>query len=112
MYVEPTDAPKRKAVTVPRLRAMKGRGEKIVALTCYDASFAAQMEAIGVDVALVGDSLGMVVQGHASTLPVTLDQMVYHASLVARGCRRRCRSWTSRSCSLAIRRRRSRRRRA
>lgn len=85
MYVQSADAPKRKPVTVPGLRAMKARGEKIVVLTCYDASFAAQMDAAGVDVALVGDSLGMVVQGHASTLPVTLDQMVYHTSLVARG---------------------------
>ncbi|MDE2053612.1 MAG: 3-methyl-2-oxobutanoate hydroxymethyltransferase [Xanthomonadaceae bacterium] len=85
MYVQPADAPKRKPVTVPGLRAMKARGEKIAVLTCYDASFAAQMEAAGVDVALVGDSLGMVVQGQSSTLPVTLDQMVYHTSLVARG---------------------------
>ncbi|MGH8115786.1 MAG: 3-methyl-2-oxobutanoate hydroxymethyltransferase [Rhodanobacteraceae bacterium] len=85
MYVEPADAPKRKPVTVPRLRAMKAHGEKIAILTCYDASMAAQMEAAGVDAVLVGDSLGMVVQGHRSTLPVTLDQMVYHASLVARG---------------------------
>lgn len=85
MYVESADAPKRKLVTVPKLRAMKERGEKIVVLTCYDASFAAHIEAAGVDVALVGDSLGMVVQGNSSTLPVTLDQMVYHASLVARG---------------------------
>lgn len=85
MYVQPADAPKRKPVTVPGLRAMKARGEKIVVLTCYDASFAAHMEAAGIDVALVGDSLGMVVQGNTSTLPVTLDQMVYHTSLVARG---------------------------
>ena len=85
MYVQPADAPKRKSVTVPGLRAMKTRGEKIVVLTCYDASFAAQMEAAGVDVALVGDSLGMVVQGRSSTLPVTLDEIVYHTSLVARG---------------------------
>mgnify|MGYP001059689272 FL=1 len=85
MYVQPADATQRKPVTVPGLRAMKARGEKIAVLTCYDASFAAHMEAVGVDVALVGDSLGMVVQGNASTLPVTLDQMVYHTSLVARG---------------------------
>jgi len=85
MYAQPADAPRRKPVTVPGLRAMKARGEKIVVLTCYDASFAAQMEAAGVDVALVGDSLGNVVQGQTSTVPVTLDQMVYHASLVARG---------------------------
>ena len=85
MYVQPADAPKRKPVTVPGLRAMKARGDRIVVLTCYDASFAAQMEAVGVDVALVGDSLGNVVQGQNSTVPVTLDQMVYHTSLVARG---------------------------
>jgi 3-methyl-2-oxobutanoate hydroxymethyltransferase len=85
MYVQPADAPKRKPVTVPGLRAMKARGEKIVVLTCYDASFATHMESVGIDVALVGDSLGNVVQGQASTIPVTLDQMIYHASLVARG---------------------------
>ncbi|HJP98203.1 MAG TPA: 3-methyl-2-oxobutanoate hydroxymethyltransferase [Rhodanobacteraceae bacterium] len=85
MYVQPADAPKRKPVTVPGLRAMKARGDRIVVLTCYDASFAAQLEAVGVDVALVGDSLGNVVQGQNSTVPVTLDQMVYHTSLVARG---------------------------
>ncbi|HEX7368784.1 MAG TPA: 3-methyl-2-oxobutanoate hydroxymethyltransferase [Rhodanobacteraceae bacterium] len=84
-YLQSSDATKRKPVTVPRLRAMKTRGEKIAMLTCYDASFAAQMEAAGIDAALVGDSLGNVVQGQGSTLPVTLDQMVYHTSLVARG---------------------------
>ena len=85
MYVQSADAPRRKPVTVPGLRAMKARGEKIVVLTCYDASFATHMEAVGVDVALVGDSLGNVVQGQTSTIPVTLDQMIYHGSLVARG---------------------------
>jgi len=85
MYVQSADAPERKPVTVPGLREMKKRGEKIVALTCYDASFAAHLEAAAVDVALVGDSLGMVVQGRSSTLPVTLDEMVYHTALVARG---------------------------
>ena len=85
MYVQPADAPKRKPVTVPGLRTMKARGEKIVVLTCYDASFATHMEAVGIDVALVGDSLGNVVQGQASTVPVTLDQMIYHGSMVARG---------------------------
>ncbi|MBI3714908.1 MAG: 3-methyl-2-oxobutanoate hydroxymethyltransferase [Betaproteobacteria bacterium] len=74
----------RSAVTAPRLRDMKVRGEKIVMLTAYDASFATQCDAAGVDILLVGDSLGMVVQGHASTLPVTLDQMVYHSAAVAR----------------------------
>jgi len=85
VYVEKTSAPARKPVTVPVLKAMKAEGRKIVMLTAYDASFAAHLEAAGVDVALVGDSLGMVVQGQASTLPVTLDEMVYHTRLVARG---------------------------
>ncbi|WP_345778453.1 3-methyl-2-oxobutanoate hydroxymethyltransferase [Dyella sp. 2HG41-7] len=70
---------------MPGLHAMKTEGRKIVMLTAYDASFAAQVEQAGVDIALVGDSLGMVVQGQRSTLPVTLDHMVYHTSLVARG---------------------------
>ena len=75
----------RAPITVPRLHEMKGKGEKIVVLTAYDASFAAQCEAAGVDVVLVGDSLGMVVQGHGSTLPVSVDDMVYHTAAVARG---------------------------
>ena len=75
VYVENASAPVRKPVTVPSLHAMKAQGRKIVMLTAYDASFAAQLEFAGVDIALVGDSLGMVVQGQRSTLPVTLDQM-------------------------------------
>jgi 3-methyl-2-oxobutanoate hydroxymethyltransferase len=75
----------RSAMTAPRLHEMKARGEKIVALTAYDASFAACCDAAGIDLVLVGDSLGMVVQGHASTLPVTMDEMVYHTAAVARG---------------------------
>lgn len=85
MYVQNASASDRKPVTVPSLRAMKTEGRRIVMLTAYDASFAHQLEVAGVDVALVGDSLGMVVQGHASTLPVTLDQMVYHTAAVSRG---------------------------
>ena len=85
MYVENASAPVRKPVTVPVLHAMKAQGRKIVMLTAYDASFATQLEIAGVDIALVGDSLGMVVQGQRSTLPVTLDQMVYHTQMVARG---------------------------
>ena len=85
MYAQKANAPTRKPVTVPSLRAMKAEGRRIVMLTCYDASFAAQLEMAGVDVALVGDSLGMVIQGHKSTLPVTLDHMVYHTSIVSRG---------------------------
>ena len=77
--------PERKPVTVPGLHAMKAQGRRIVMLTAYDASFAWQLENAGIDIALVGDSLGMVVQGHRSTLPVTLDHMVYHTAAVARG---------------------------
>lgn len=75
----------RKAVTIPSLLAQRQRGEKISMLTCYDASFAALMDRCGVDVLLVGDSLGMVCQGHNSTLPVTLDDEIYHTACVARG---------------------------
>jgi 3-methyl-2-oxobutanoate hydroxymethyltransferase len=85
VYVQNANLPDRKPVTVPGLRAMKAQGERITMLTAYDASFAWQLEAAGIDVALVGDSLGMVVQGHASTLPVTLDQIAYHTAAVARG---------------------------
>ena len=85
MYVQNASVPDRKPVTVPGLRAMKKQAQRIVMLTAYDASFAWQLEAAGIDIALVGDSLGMVVQGHASTLPVTLEHMVYHTSAVARG---------------------------
>ncbi|RDI99786.1 3-methyl-2-oxobutanoate hydroxymethyltransferase [Dyella solisilvae] len=85
MYAQKANAPTRKTVTVPSLRAMKAEGRRVVMLTVYDASFAAQLELAGIDVALVGDSLGMVVQGQSSTLPVTLDHMVYHTSIVARG---------------------------
>lgn len=74
-----------KPVTVPALSAMRQAGEKIAMLTCYDASFAALMDRCGVDVLLVGDSLGMVCQGHASTLPVTLADVAYHTASVARG---------------------------
>jgi 3-methyl-2-oxobutanoate hydroxymethyltransferase len=63
-------------------------GEKLAMLTCYDATFAALCEQNGVDILLVGDSLGMVLQGHPTTLPVTLDDMVYHTAAVARGSRR------------------------
>lgn len=84
-YLQTADAAKRKPVTMPGLRRMKAHAEKIAMLTCYDASFAAHVEAAGIDVALVGDSLGNVVQGNSSTLPVTLDDMVYHTRLVRRG---------------------------
>jgi 3-methyl-2-oxobutanoate hydroxymethyltransferase len=67
-----------------QIQAMKQRGEKIAVLTAYDASMAARCEQAGVDVLLVGDSLGMVVQGHDSTLPVTMQDMQYHTTNVAR----------------------------
>jgi 3-methyl-2-oxobutanoate hydroxymethyltransferase len=74
-----------KAVTIPALQAMRAAGTKIAMLTCYDASFASLMDRCGVDILLVGDSLGMVCAGHSSTLPVTLADMVYHTASVARG---------------------------
>jgi len=82
---ESEQAVRSKSVTVPSLLAMKNAGEKIAMLTCYDASFAALMDKCGVDVLLVGDSLGNVCQGHSSTLPVTLDDIAYHTACVARG---------------------------
>lgn len=72
-------------VSVPQLRKMKSEGQRITMLTCYDATFALAMDRAGVDTVLVGDSLGMVVQGHGSTLPVTVDHIVYHSAAVARG---------------------------
>ncbi|AUZ04423.2 3-methyl-2-oxobutanoate hydroxymethyltransferase [Vitreoscilla sp. C1] len=72
-------------ITVSTLLKMKQAGEKITMLTCYEASFARLMSDTGVDMLLVGDSLGMTVQGHDSTLPVSLADMVYHTKAVARG---------------------------
>jgi len=80
----PSD-PARKPVTLPRLREMRARGEPIAMLTCYDASFARLLDASGIDCVLVGDSLGMVIQGRQDTLPVTIDDMAYHTRCVARG---------------------------
>jgi len=71
--------------TLNDLQAMRDKGEKIAVLTCYDASFAALLEANGIDMLLVGDSLGMVLQGHETTLPVSMDDMIYHTSCVVRG---------------------------
>jgi len=76
------------AVTLSTLKAMRERDEKIAVLTCYDASFARVLDAAGVDVLLVGDSLGMVIQGHTSTLPVKLAEMAYHTRCVAAGTER------------------------
>jgi 3-methyl-2-oxobutanoate hydroxymethyltransferase len=71
--------------TLTALQTMRSKGEKIAVLTCYDSSFAVLLEAQGVDVLLVGDSLGMVLQGRETTLPVTLDSMAYHTACVASG---------------------------
>jgi len=75
-------------VTIHTLRQMKARGQKIAMLTAYDATFARLLDEAGADVLLVGDSLGMVIQGHETTLPVTLDEIAYHCRAVARGARR------------------------
>ena len=75
-------------ITLNTLHKMAQDGDKITVLTCYDASFAGLLENAGVEVLLVGDSLGMVLQGHESTLPVTLADMIYHTSCVARGSKR------------------------
>ena len=77
-----------KRVTLATLRELKRAGEKIACLTAYDYSFAALLERAGVDLIMVGDSLGMVVQGHDTTLPVSLAEMVYHSRCVARGVQR------------------------
>jgi 3-methyl-2-oxobutanoate hydroxymethyltransferase len=71
-------------VTVPKFMALKGSGQKITMVTAYDFTMAGLVDAAGVDGILVGDSLAMVVQGHPTTLPVTLDQMIYHAEMVGR----------------------------
>ena len=85
-----TDSPTRKAVTLLDLKSRKslrqqgGLQNPIAMLTCYDASFASLLDQAGVDILLIGDSLGMVLQGHDSTMPVTIDQMIYHTECVAR----------------------------
>ncbi len=75
-------------MTVPEIVKMKQRGEKITCLTAYDYSFARILDEAGVDILLVGDSLGCVVQGRENTLPVTLDEMIYHTRAVVRGRKR------------------------
>ena len=75
-------------VTAPALARMKRQGDKIVMLTAYDFPFARLLDRAGIDVLLVGDSLGTVVQGHPTTLPVTLDEMIYHCRMVARAAKR------------------------
>ncbi|HPQ66630.1 MAG TPA: 3-methyl-2-oxobutanoate hydroxymethyltransferase, partial [bacterium] len=76
-----------KRVTAASLKGMKASGKKIVVVTGYDYPLARILDRSGVDVVLVGDSLGMVVLGHESTVPVTMADMVHHTRAVARGCR-------------------------
>jgi 3-methyl-2-oxobutanoate hydroxymethyltransferase len=83
-HSSPAASKARAAVTLPKLREMHARGEKIAMLTCYDATFAQVLDEAGVDTLLVGDSLGNVIQGRTSTLPVTLADMAYHTECVAR----------------------------
>ena len=78
-------AANRAPITIAKLQAMRDAGEKIAVLTAYDASFANLMDQSGIDVILIGDSLGNIIQGHTSTIPVTIEQMVYHVSCVAKG---------------------------
>jgi len=77
-----------KSVTTMTLQEMKRNGEKIACLTAYDFSFASLLDRAGVDLIMIGDSLGMVMQGHESTLPVTMDDAIYHTRCVARGVQR------------------------
>src|SRR5438128_12222034 len=84
----PSPAATSRTVTVPDFLAAKARGQRLAVLTAYDYTMARLLDAAGVDALLVGDSLGMVVQGHENCLPVTLDEMIYHTRLVKRGARR------------------------
>ncbi len=87
-HAQPVPGPDaRKPMTLHALRALQARGEKIAMLTAYDATFAKLADEAGVDCLLIGDSMGMVVQGHSSTLPVTLEQTIYHTECVVRGLR-------------------------
>jgi 3-methyl-2-oxobutanoate hydroxymethyltransferase len=85
---EPQNELSQRRWTVPMLAQARAEGRKLVMLTCYDASFARVLDDNGCDLILIGDSLGMVVQGHDSTLPVRVDDIVYHTAAVARGARR------------------------
>jgi len=85
MYADKPEVRSRRPMTLSRLREMKQAGEKITMLTAYDASFASMLDQAGVDALLIGDSLGMVIQGHDTTLPVSVDDIVYHTRAVANG---------------------------
>ena len=75
-------------ITTRQLQQFAQKDRKIVMVTCYDATFARLVEKAEVDAILIGDSLGMVIQGHEHTIPVTLDEVIYHCRAVARGCQR------------------------
>ena len=77
--------PLKDKITVPYLKKLKHQGEKFACLTAYDYSFARLIEECGVEVVLVGDSLGMVIQGHDTTIPVTLEHIKYHGTTVMAG---------------------------
>jgi 3-methyl-2-oxobutanoate hydroxymethyltransferase len=75
-------------IRIPYLRDAKRKGKKLIAVTCYDATFARLVDSAGIDIVLVGDSLGNVIQGHHTTLPVTVDHIIYHCAAVQRGLQR------------------------
>jgi 3-methyl-2-oxobutanoate hydroxymethyltransferase len=75
-------------VTIPEIQRRRSEGRRITMVTAYDYPFARLVDDAGIDVVLVGDSVGIVVQGHKTTLPVTMDQMIYHCQMVSRGVRR------------------------
>ena len=85
MYADKSQERPRRPMTLSHLREMKQAGEKITMLTAYDASFASLLDEAGVDTLLIGDSLGNVIQGHDTTLPVRVDDIVYHTRAVANG---------------------------
>ncbi|RIK79942.1 MAG: 3-methyl-2-oxobutanoate hydroxymethyltransferase [Planctomycetota bacterium] len=84
----PPTPPRPSRITVPKFAALKGSGRKISMVTAYDYAFARLVDEAGVEGVLVGDSMSMVVQGHENTLPVTLDEMIYHAEMVGRAVER------------------------
>src|SRR5438132_4399685 len=83
-----SDAASHAPLTVPKFMALKGSGRKITMLTAYDYTLAKLLDETGIEAILVGDSMSMVVQGHSNTLPVTLDEMIYHAEMVGRAVTR------------------------
>ena len=85
-YIQPNEPTK--ALTISSLLKMRNDVEKITSLTAYDASFGTLFDQIGIDIILIGDSLGNVIQGHSSTLPVLIEDMIYHTACVSRNIKR------------------------